>query len=122
MNHEIIMNIDNENYSIEYIDHENMFILKGNLRLQTIDKYNEIMDFITRHAMKSDKPLTLDLTGLTSLNSSGIASLSLFLVNMKKSDKTIKIIGSSYIKWQSLSLTDFKELNSNIDVELIVQH
>ena len=116
------MIISNDNYTIEYVQSENMFILKGNLRLQTIDKYNEIMDFINKHSLNESKPLVLDLTGLYTLNSSGIASLSLYFVNMKKNDKKIKLIGSSYVKWQSLSLTDFKELNPNIEVEFIVQH
>lgn len=116
------MIINNEDYSIEYIEQDNMFILRGNLRLQTIDKYNEIMDFINKYSRNSEKTLVLDLTGLKTLNSSGIASLSLFFVNLKKSAKRVKVVGSSYIKWQSLSLMDFKELNENIDVEFIVQH
>jgi hypothetical protein len=77
--------IETDSYSLSYVDEDHKIIIKGNLRLQSLKKYEEIMSFITEKAIKDDKKLLMDLSELTILNSSGIASLSLFLIKLRDS-------------------------------------
>lgn len=110
-----------ENYSVEFDSDDQRIVFKGNFRLKTINNYNEIMLFILNCSSYSDKVI-LDLSQLEFINSSGIASIGLFLIKLKDTEKKIKIIGSKYINWQISSLKDFQQINNNIEVEYIVQH
>ncbi len=111
-----------EIYEIHYIKEDNLILIQGNLRLESVEKYDEIICFITENVLSSENPITIDLTRLNTLNSSGIAALGMFLIEMKKYDRDITIIGSRYISWQSISLEGFKDINSRLSVEFIVHH
>jgi len=113
--------IENDGYSVEYIGSDDRIVFKGHFRLRTIQNYNEIMHFILEKSSGSQN-IFLDLSNLEFINSSGIASIGLFLIKLKDSDKKIKIIGSKYINWQIASLKDFQQINNNVEIEYIVQH
>lgn len=115
------LKIENDNYSVNFIKDENRIIFKGNFRLRTISNYNEIMQFIIENSEGAD-PVILDLANLEYINSSGIASIGLFLIKLKDSEKKIKIIGSRYVNWQIASLKDFQQINNNIEIEYVVKH
>jgi len=114
--------IETESYTLSYVDEDNKIVIKGNLRLQSLKKYEEIMSFITEKAIHNEKQLLMDLSELTILNSSGIASLSLFLIKMRDSGEKLKIIANKYIHWQALSIEDFRDINPNLEIEYIVKH
>lgn len=114
--------IQEEKYSIEYINDENKIVFKGELLLKSIENYNEIMDFIFEYAKSMEEPLILDLTQLKIINSSGIAALCLFLIKIKNDDIRITVHASKYIGWQVYSLKDLKQLNDNVEIEYIVLH
>lgn len=116
------MKIVNQNYSIEFIEIENKILFKGNLRLQSIDAYEEIINFIFERAINTDKILILDFSNLTIINSSGIASIGLFLIKMREYNTKIKIYASKFINWHVSSLRDFKDINENVEIEYIVHH
>ena len=116
------MKIVEKNYSIEFISDLNKVIFVGNLRLQSIEKYNEIMELIIEKTKDSSIPFTLDLTNLNFINSSGIASLGILFIELRKFNKKIKIIASKYVNWHVGSLKDFKNINNNIEIEYVVQH
>ena len=118
------MKIQGDTYQIEFIKDENKLIFSGNLRLQSVDSYDEIVDFAISRAMDSDKTLIIDLTRLEIINSSGIASMGLFLVKLRETDpaKCIKMLASKYIYWHSATLKDLKELNNNLEIEYVVHH
>jgi len=116
------MKIHNNNYSVEFIPEGKKIVFQGNLRLQSIDKYNEIIDFIFTHYNDSEELITLDLTQLSVLNSSGIASLGMFLIRSRETNRKIKILASKYVYWQSLTIEDFKEIHRNLEIEYVVHH
>lgn len=116
------MKIVNNQYSIEYSVSEDKIIFKGVLRLQTIDSYNEIMDFIIKCSINSRQKITLDFSNLENINSAGIASLSLFFIKLRETDKKIRIISSTHIPWQKITLKDFQYINKNIEIEDILIH
>jgi len=116
------MKIENKDYTVIYLEDENRIIVQGNLRLRSVEKYNEIIDFIEGHFSANAEDAVLDLTKLDTLNSSGIAALGLLMIKMRDKKKMVKIIGSRYISWQAMSLENFKDIHSNIEIELIVHH
>lgn len=116
--------ITGESYTVEYTDKEHKITFTGFFRLQSIESYDEIMNFILHYALDYDRPLALDISKMEFINSSGIASLGLFLVKLRdtNSEKKIKIIASKYIYWQAHSLKDLKDLNENLVIDYIVHH
>ncbi|HOO71316.1 MAG TPA: hypothetical protein PK926_06100 [Spirochaetota bacterium] len=118
------MKIKGETYSVEYQKDDNKIVFSGNLRLQSIESYDEIINFTMHHAMSTAEPLILDFTRLEIINSSGIASLGLFLVKLRDSEHNRKIViyASKYIQWQAHSLNDLHELNANLEIVYIVHH
>ena len=114
--------IIDKNYSIEYIDAGNKILFIGNLRLRSVNKYDEILDFILEIAYNTNEPLFLDLTKLGIINISGIAALGMACVKTRNIHKKIVIQASKYIPWQVDTLDDFKMINNEIDIEYVVRH
>jgi len=105
------MEIKTDKYSIEYIKKDRIVKMDGTLRLQNKDEYREIYELLSRAADETTGlPLKLDMKELVFLNSSGISSLSLFILKMRKLDKDISIMGSETIPWQMKSLKNFCQI------------
>lgn len=111
------MIINRDKYSVEYIRSERQITFKGILRLQDKDEYREIFELLTRAANETTGlPLRLDMSDLVFLNSSGISSLSMFIIKMRKLDKDISIKGSESIPWQIKSLQNFQKLYAKVEI------
>ncbi|MCR9141777.1 MAG: hypothetical protein NXI24_05960 [bacterium] len=112
------MKLEHENYSAELIEN-NTVRLSGTFRLQGKEHYLEIMSLLENAIKSADGALTIDLTDLNFLNSSGISSLSIFIIQAREAGhKKIKIIGSDKHSWQAKSLKNFQKLWKNIEVEV----
>jgi hypothetical protein len=116
------MKIEDKIYSIELIKDTSTVLFIGNLRLHSVNEYNEIMENIYSFSKGDSKPITLDLSKLEFINSSGIASLGILFIKLRDLDRRIKIIASKYVNWHVASLRDFQILNPNIEIDFIVQH
>ena len=109
-------------YQVRYVEDQNLILIQGDLRLESVQKYDEIIEFITSSVLSSEKPINIDVTKLATLNSSGIAALGMFLVGIKKSKREVTLIGSRYVSWQAISLDGFCDINEYLSVEFIVHH
>jgi hypothetical protein len=116
------MILTGEGYSIEFNSALRRIEIIGQLRLNSINKYDDIVTFLLEKTTGSDDELILDLTGLEIMNSSGIASLSLYLIKAKELKRKIRILASKKIHWQALSMEDFEDINENIAVEYVTHH
>ncbi len=111
------MKIKTDKYTIEYAKNDRIVKMEGTLRLQGKDEYRDIFELLTKAANDTTGlPLILDMRDLIFLNSSGISSLSLFIVNMRKLDKDITIRGNEAIPWQIKSLKNFKKLYGKVEI------
>ena len=109
--------IESENYQVN--SQQGEIMIKGILRLNGLDEYQPIVDILEEQLFSSDK-LTLNLKELKFLNSSGIAMLSKFVINVRKSEsKKLTIIGSKNELWQGKSLINLKRLFPAL--ELIIE-
>ena len=113
------MKLEHENYSAELID-ENTVRLSGTFRLQGKERYLEVMGLLENAIQSANGELTIDMTDLNFLNSSGVSSLSIFVIQAREAGhKKIKIIGSKKHSWQAKSLRNFQKLWKAIEIELL---
>ncbi len=111
------MKLEKDKYTIEYVKKERTIVFKGILRLQSKEGYRNISELLSQAAHETTGlPLILDMRSLVFLNSSGISSLSMFVLKMRKLDKEIHILGNSAIPWQTKSLKNFQKLYSKVDI------
>jgi len=111
------MEIKQDKYTIAYKKKDRLVKMSGTLRLQDKDEYRVIFELLTKAANETTGlPLTLDMKGLVFLNSSGISSLSLFIIKMRQLDKDTTIKGSKTIPWQIKSLSNFQKLYGKVEI------
>ncbi len=111
------MELKADKYTVEYIRKKRIITFKGILRLQSKEEYREISDLLAQAANETTGlPLQLDMSELVFLNSSGISSLSMFILKMRKLDKDILIKGNTFIPWQVKSLKNFQKLYSKVEI------
>ena len=91
----------------------------GTLRLQGRQEYERIYRMLRYAAEKSGDSLEIDLRQLQFLNSSGISTFSLFIIEMREVGKGIVITGNKAIAWQSKSLANFRRLYDKVVVNLV---
>ena len=109
------MKIEKDNYTVEVTNGAGV-TLSGTLRLQGREEYQQIYDLLMETAGRDDSALTIDMMGLTFLNSSGISTLSLFVIEMRKRNKPIRIVGNKRISWQIKSLRNFQRLYADVEI------
>jgi hypothetical protein len=107
-----------DGYRAEYDAERNCVRLEGSLRLNGLTEYAPISELLDE-ALDGAEHLELDLTGLEFLNSSGIATLSKFVIaarNRKTCALTIR--GSNAVPWQGKSLNNLKRLMPALELVL----
>jgi hypothetical protein len=90
---------------------------EGTLRLSGTDAYQDILALM--QAVLAQKPpmITLDLTQLEFLNSSGINLLAKFTIELRKQPEVeVKVLGSTRIPWQSKSLPNLQKLHKGVEL------
>ncbi len=106
--------LSGENYKITHYLDDNLITIDGTLRLRGLDEYSDISNLLNTCLDKSDS-ITVDLSKLEFLNSSGIAMLSRFAITARKKENiTLIIKGSNDIPWQSKSLKNLQRLMPKI--------
>lgn len=111
--------IKSEDYTIQYDPESVTFKFQGELSLGGSAEYQPIAQLLEDVANEQPATITLNLTNLAFLNSSGISLLSKFAIGVRKK-KTIKvlILGSKDIPWQEKSLTNLEKLLPSLKLEL----
>ncbi len=113
--------IKDEEYFVEYNDNTKCVRFDGTIRLRTTDEYAPIMALMNKaqDSANQDETVSLDLSELHFLNSSGINTISRFVISARKEAKIkLKVIGNQEIYWQQKSLKNLQRLWSNVQVEI----
>lgn len=112
------MEVKTEEYAAYFDDKQQSVVMTGSMRLQNLASYEEIKNILKEGLEKSSSQLTIDLRNLNFLNSSGITTLSLFIIEARNKKSTpMKVIGSAKIAWQIKSVLNFKKLWNDITLE-----
>ena len=106
-------------YSVRVTKDFSRISFAGTLRLQGRQEYERIHRMLRYAADRSGGALEMDLRQLQFLNSSGISTLSLFIIEMREIGKAITITGSKQSAWQAKSLSNFRRLYEKVVVNLV---
>jgi hypothetical protein len=105
-----MQSLSGEGYKVELDGQNDTVRMSGALRLGGLSEYAPISQML-EDALDGRSALTIDLTTLEFLNSSGIATLSKFVINARNRESCALVIrGSNEIAWQGKSLNNLKRL------------
>lgn len=92
---------------------------EGTMRLSGTDAYAPILEIMNAVLEAKPEVITLDLTGLEFLNSSGINLLAKFTIEIRKQpDVGVRVLGSKAIPWQSKSLRNLQRLHPALELTI----
>jgi hypothetical protein len=98
---------------------DSLLVIEGSMRLANLMEYDKVGAFLMGCAEKSATKLTIDMRKLTFLNSSGITTLSMCILNLKKKQTPkLLFLGSLEFAWQEKSLKNFTKLWADASVEI----
>lgn len=115
------MSIKTQDYQAHFDDVNAKITLSGSLRLNAAPEYqpiSELMDAASVIAQqRSPALLTLDLTELRFLNSSGINLLYQFVLKVKKQGGVaLRVLGSNSNAWQPKSLSNMVKFMPTLEL------
>src|SRR5690349_13450435 len=113
------MEIKTADYSVRYDKDSATIFFAGFLRLEGVDAYKEILDLCIK-VCDEQKQISLNLTDLQFLNSSGISMFSMFVLKIRDiGDLKLTMYGSEKVLWQTKSLKNLKRLMPGMTLEFI---
>lgn len=105
-------------YQVRYDAATAAISCQGSFRLQG-DEYKPVLDLMLAAADAKPALLTLDVCELQFLNSSGINTLSKFVLHVRKLNASQMVIrGSSRFPWQEKSLINMQRLMPALKLEI----
>lgn len=112
------MDISHEDYQVRYDEATATILCSGSFRLHG-EEYKPVLDLLTLAADAKPAMLTLDLRGLQFLNSSGINTLSKFVLHVRKHNTSgVLVRGSTRFPWQEKSLKNLQRLLPALKLEI----
>jgi hypothetical protein len=114
------MEITHQNYQVRYDAATATVICQGSFRLRGPEEYAPILALLNQAAEARPVTLTLDLRQLQFLNSSGINTLSKFILLVRKLNiSQIVMQGNQQFAWQQKSLLNFQRLLPGLQLEIV---
>lgn len=108
--------LEGEGYQAVFDPDARRVRLQGSLRLSGLSEYAPISELLEA-ALEEAQALELDLTELEFLNSSGIATLSKFVISARnRKTCALTVRGSNSVPWQGKSLNNLKRLMPALDL------
>ena len=114
----LMSKVQGQKYSVEYIEKTSTVDFIGDISLGGTIDYAPIVSLLEQSANTSEI-LTLNLKGLSFLNSSGISMLSKFVIGFRKRKNVqLVVIGSKNIPWQAKSLKNLEKLLPGLKLQV----
>ncbi len=114
------MEIKGENYQISYDSDSSTIHCQGTLRLYGKLGYAEIVTLLDNVMEEKPESITLDLSDLKFLNSSGINAISRFVIKVRNQNHSRLVIkGADAYPWQRKSLKNLKRLMPDLTLEYV---
>lgn len=107
-----------DNYSVHVDKLNQTVVMKGTLRLENTAAYRPIIDMMEKLAETTPETLTINLRTLEFINSSGINSLSKFLMQTtKREGVAVIILATEQIPWQNRMLRSIQRVVPDFKLE-----
>ena len=114
--------VKGDEYSLEYHSDSHQLVFRGTIRLQASEDYLPMLVLMQRgHAdcVPGGATLVMDFRQLEFLNSSGINSISKFVISARKEDKIgLQVCGNKDIYWQQKSLGNLQKLWNKVVITI----
>ena len=112
------MEITHDDYRVTYDPETATVMCTGSFRLRG-PEYAPIADMLNEAADAKPQILILDLRDLQFLNSSGINTLSKFVIRIRKHNASQVVVrGNNQFPWQKKSLRNLERLMPGLQLEL----
>lgn len=116
----VTQKVTGEDYTVYYDPDSATVYFQGELSLSGPPDYTPIAQLLASVVTQPPSVLTLDLTQLEFLNSSGISVLSKFIIGLRKREPLpIVVVGSTEIPWQGKSLKNLEKLLPSLQLKLV---
>ena len=116
------MEIKDQDYSVIFSKANATISFTGSIRLQNLPAYETIKTLLRdAYSEVGGSLLALDMKDLNFVNSSGITTLSMFIIDSRKKEggAKIKVIGNNTVSWQIKSLANFQKLWDSVQIEMV---
>ena len=111
------MMINQDQYSVDYLEAEQSFLLKGVLRLPTPSAFDGVFAPLFDRIARSER-LRVDLCSVTFMNSSGIRALASLVMKAKASGVQMDLIGCATVPWQRKTLASLAAISPELKVHI----
>jgi len=112
------MKISGEGFLVQYDPEQGLVICSGLLDLRGKEGYGPVSRLLDQAVEDVHPQLTLDLTGLEFLNSSGITTLGGFIIKLRnRGISALRIRCSSDYTWQPRSMRGLQKLMPDMALE-----
>ena len=102
-----------------FLDHDtSRTSARGVLRLESVDAYEAVFGRATRALSQAEGSYTLDLSGVTLMNSSGIRALANLVLLAKRHGTSLILHGSSSVPWQHKTMASLGALYDGLQIRL----
>jgi hypothetical protein len=91
--------------------------LTGVMRLESVEAYRSVLAEVEA-VLRAMPALTLDLTRLAFLNSSGVRALARLVLAARHSGKPLTIVATSRYPWQAKAVASLHAIHPGLAVEL----
>jgi hypothetical protein len=113
------MDITHADYQVQYDEATATVRCSGSFRLHG-DEYKPVLDLLGHAADTKPATLTLDVRELQFLNSSGINTLSKFVLQVRKHGVSqVRVQGSTRYPWQEKSLKNLQRLLPTLQLDIV---
>jgi len=113
------MELKTSAYHIIYDPNTATILCQGSLSLNGTQEYLPLFELLKKATDTTSQRLTLDLRQLEFLNSSGINTMTKFIINARnKPTLQVEVIGHQEILWQVRLLKNFQRLMPNLIMKL----
>jgi hypothetical protein len=93
-------------------------VIRGVLRLESVDSYHVVFGPARTSLTLPQASYTLDVTGVSLMNSSGIRALANLVLLAKQHGTTLVILGSQAIAWQRKTMASLSSLYEHLEIRL----
>ena len=110
--------IKGDDYLVTYDPDQATMTFRGLLRLQGLPAYAPITEFLNELVEKKPEMITINLRGLTFLNSSGIDMLLKFVIKVRRQQSSaLTVLVSNEVPWHKKSLHNLQRLMPGLKLE-----